>query len=88
MMPLGVSEKFFRPLMQQLGYDPSETSTDISTPRGVGNVACEAVLDFRHHDSSNQLGDMNPSRIPLFRLRWLPAGKPSVGCAARSGWRC
>jgi len=25
---------------------------------GIGNVACAAVLEFRHHDKANQLGDM------------------------------
>src|ERR1700687_2867801 len=46
------------PLMKQLGYDPSDDSTDIETPTGIGNVACAAVLEFRHHDKSNQLGDL------------------------------
>lgn len=46
------------PLMKQLGYDPRDDSTDIETPTGIGNVACAAVLEFRHHDKSNQLGDL------------------------------
>ena len=45
-------------LMKQLGYDPTDNSTDIETPTGIGNVACAAVLEFRHHDKSNQLGDL------------------------------
>jgi uncharacterized protein DUF6851/vanadium-dependent haloperoxidase-like protein len=48
----------YRPLMRQLGYDPDDKSTDIETPVGIGNVACGAVLEFRHHDKSNQLGDL------------------------------
>jgi len=48
----------YRPLMRQLGYDPDDISTDIETPEGIGNVACGAVLEFRHHDKSNQLGDL------------------------------
>ena len=47
----------FDSLMQNLGYDPSNTSTDTTTPAGIGNVACQAVLDFRHADGANQLGD-------------------------------
>ena len=47
----------FDPLMASLGYDPSKGTTDVSTPAGIGNVACRAVLDFRHHDGANQLGD-------------------------------
>jgi hypothetical protein len=46
------------PLMRQLGYDPNDNSTDIETPTGIGNVACAAVLEFRHHDKSNQSGDL------------------------------
>jgi PAP2 superfamily len=46
------------PLMKQLGYDPGDDSTDIETPTGIGNVACAAVLEYRHHDKSNQLGDL------------------------------
>jgi hypothetical protein len=46
------------PLMKQLGYDPNDNSTDIETPTGIGNVACAAALEFRHHDKSNQLGDL------------------------------
>jgi hypothetical protein len=46
------------PLMKQLGYAPGDDSTDIETPTGIGNVACAAVLEFRHHDKSNQLGDL------------------------------
>jgi hypothetical protein len=46
------------PLMKRQGYDPNDNSSDIETPTGIGNVACAAVLEFRHHDKSNQLGDL------------------------------
>ena len=46
------------PLMKKLGYDPNDNSNDIETPTGIGNVACAAVLEFRHHDKANQLGDL------------------------------
>lgn len=46
--------------MATLGYDPADTSTGPSTPSGLGNAAARAVLEFRHHDGSNQLGDLNP----------------------------
>jgi hypothetical protein len=48
------------PLMKQLGYDPNNWSTDLTIPSGIGNVACAAVLEYRHHDQSNQLGDLSP----------------------------
>jgi hypothetical protein len=49
----------FDPLMAELGYDPGDESVDTATPAGVGNVACGAVLAFRHQDGANQLGDLN-----------------------------
>lgn len=52
------TDSVYVPLMKQLGYDPNDRSTDIETPTGIGNVACAAVLEFRHHDKSNQLGDL------------------------------
>ncbi len=51
-------DSVYVPLMKRLGYDPKDHSTDIETPTGIGNVACAAVLEFRHHDKSNQLGDL------------------------------
>jgi hypothetical protein len=50
-------ETQYKPLLKQLGYEPNN-STDIEAPDGIGNVACNAVLEFRHHDKSNQLGDL------------------------------
>src|SRR5918993_1063497 len=45
--------------MTSLGYDPGDTSTDPTTPQGIGNTVAKAVLDFRHDDGANQLGDRN-----------------------------
>jgi len=47
----------FDPLMRRLGYDPTNTTHNIATPAGVGNVAAQAVLEFRHGDGANQLGN-------------------------------
>ncbi len=78
-LPVNTSSVYM-PLMQQLGYDPNNNSTDIESPTGIGNVACAAVLEYRHHDKSNQLGDLaqgpysdwtgyhpvnSPSSVPL-----------------------
>jgi hypothetical protein len=61
LMDLFPSQKagLFDPLMNDLGYDGSDTSTDTSTATGIGNVTCAAVLAFRHGDGSNQVGDIN-----------------------------
>jgi hypothetical protein len=69
----------YKPLMKQLGYDPNDNSTDIETPAGIGNVACAAVREFRHHDKSNQLGDLAPgpySDWTHFRPVNMPAPVP------------
>jgi hypothetical protein len=50
----------FDALLSALGYDPANGSTDPTTPAGIGNLAAQAVLDFRHGDGSNQLGDLHP----------------------------
>lgn len=55
------TESVYKPLTRKFGYDPDNNSMDIETPEGIGNVACAAVLEFRHHDKSNQLGDLAPN---------------------------
>lgn len=46
--------------MTRLGYDLNDTSTNTSTPSGIGNTVSNAVITFRHTDGSNQLGDLHP----------------------------
>lgn len=43
--------------MRSFGYDPGDSSTDRTTPQGIGNEAAAAVIAYRHHDGANQLGD-------------------------------
>lgn len=45
--------------MAQLTFDPADTSTDLTTPTGIGNVVSSAVISPRHFDRSNQLGDLH-----------------------------
>jgi hypothetical protein len=45
--------------MAKVGLDPTNTSTNTATPTGVGNLVAAAVINFRHADGSNQLGDIN-----------------------------
>ena len=52
--------------MTDLGYDPADASVDPTTPQGVGNLAAQAVIEFRHGDGANQLGDM-PGGTPGVR---------------------
>jgi hypothetical protein len=46
-------------VMTQFGYDPTDHSTDVTSAVGIGNVAAQAVINFRHHDGANQLGDLH-----------------------------
>ncbi len=43
--------------MKKLGYDTTDRSTDPATAQGIGNLAAQAVITYRHHDGANQLGD-------------------------------
>jgi hypothetical protein len=54
----GSTTTVFDPLMRSLGFDGADLSTDRTTPTGVGNLTALAVLDFRHGDGANQLGDI------------------------------
>jgi hypothetical protein len=69
----------FDPLMAKLGYDPTDISTDMTTPSGVGNLACAAVLAFRHNDGSNQVGNLTASGVPYADYTgYVPVNPPST----------
>jgi hypothetical protein len=59
----GSTSSVFDPLMRSLGYDAGDLSTGTGMPTGIGNLAARAVLDFRHRDGANQLGD-EPGGVP------------------------
>lgn len=65
----------FNDLMARLRYNPFNTTTDTTKPSGIGNVACGAVLEFRHHDGSNQLGDRAPGPYSDY-TGYVPANEP------------
>ncbi|MEL7315010.1 MAG: DUF6851 domain-containing protein [Cyanobacteria bacterium J06559_3] len=46
----------FETLMAELGFDPDNTTTDVTTAAGIGNVSAEALMSFRREDASNQEG--------------------------------
>src|SRR5205823_13616236 len=69
----------FDPLMRLLGHDPANTTTDLSSPAGVGNLAAQAVLEYRHRDGANQLGDEpggNPGIAYSDYTRYAPVNDP------------
>jgi hypothetical protein len=51
------AKDFLAAEMKRLGYDPTNQSTDLTRPEGVGNVAAQAVIDYRRSDGANQFGN-------------------------------
>ena len=62
--------------MASLGYDPTDTTGDLSTPQGVGNVAAAAILQTRHADGANQLGDLAPGAYSDY-TGYAPVNSPT-----------
>ena len=67
----------FEPLMEEMGLDPADASTDAS-PTGIGNTACGGVLARRHHDGANQLGDLNGGAAYSDYTGYLPVNPPDL----------
>ncbi|MEZ6014733.1 MAG: vanadium-dependent haloperoxidase [Planctomycetota bacterium] len=42
---------------RRLGFDPSFDGVDPASPAGLGNLVAKELLEARHHDGANQLGD-------------------------------
>ena len=47
-------------LMTTIGYDPKSELQDSDKPVGIGTHTAARLLDYRHHDGANQLGDLHP----------------------------
>ena len=43
--------------MRKLGYDPAVVVADPNAPESLGRKVARALMDYRHHDGANQLGD-------------------------------
>lgn len=77
--PVSGTADGFDGLMTKLGYDVNDTSRDTRTPVGIGNVACAAVLAFRHNDGSNQLGNLTASGVAYADYTgYAPKNPPST----------
>jgi len=64
--------------MNSLGYDP-DLPIDSTSPAGIANLTCSAVLAYRHNDGANQLGGQTESGIPY--QDWtlnIPVNRPSL----------
>lgn len=73
-------QALFDQLMVEQGLDPTPAQADPESPVGVGRAACAAVLDFRHSDGANQLGDMPGSSGAPYSdyTRYRPVNDPDT----------
>jgi hypothetical protein len=51
-------------------YDPAVDTRDLGTPAGVGNVAADNVIAYRHGDGSNQLGGYANTTTYVAKNTW------------------
>ncbi len=81
--------------MASFGYLLS-TATDPSKPDGVGNLAAQAVIDFRRGDGSNQDGTLSSSGVAYADYTgYVPVNLPAIfnqptplsGIAAPARWQ-
>lgn len=47
-----ITEEFVK-----MGYKPENKTLDRTKPEGIGNLVAKSIIDFRHNDGSNQLGN-------------------------------
>jgi PAP2 superfamily len=73
--------------MRGLGYDPTDLSTDVTTPQGIGNVTASAVIDSRRNDGSNQYGDLIPGAYADY-TGYAPRNPPLVFCTPQTVEPC
>jgi hypothetical protein len=78
----------FESLMQSLGYDPDDETTDPASPVGIGNLAAAALLEFRHGDGSNQLnGYADDTGYSPVNAPFDPGSPGIPGLADPSRWQ-
>jgi membrane-associated phospholipid phosphatase len=65
-------------LMEGIGLDPAYQSTETTSPAGIGNAACAAVLAWRQGDGANQLGDLNGGPPYSDYTGYVPMNSPAL----------
>lgn len=65
--------------MRSHGHNPADTSTAVTTPVGIGNVAAAAIIAARRHDGSNQYGDLHPGAYSDY-TGYTPRNDPLQFC--------
>ena len=66
-------------VMQRMGYDHNDVSTNLATPQGIGNAAANAVIASRRYDGSNQYGDLAAGAYADY-TGYVPLNAPMPFC--------
>jgi PAP2 superfamily len=74
-------------VMTAWGYNPADTSTDVTLPQGIGNVAAAAVIASRRNDGSNQYGDLAAGTYTDY-TGFVPANGPMPFCLPTTPGTC
>jgi len=53
------NKNMFRDFMCELDYNPNDTSLNITSPQGIGNLIAKLVIEYRYGDEANQLGNLH-----------------------------
>lgn len=53
------NKNMFRDFMCSLNYNPDDTTLEITTPQGIGNLSARLIIESRAGDFSNQHGTLN-----------------------------
>ncbi|MDQ3141364.1 MAG: hypothetical protein M3Q56_03850 [Bacteroidota bacterium] len=49
--------KYLNEQMIRMGYDPKDKTRNLTTAQGVGNRVARSIIEMRHNDGANQLGN-------------------------------
>ena len=71
-------QAIFDPLLRELGAVEEELHATKRDAAAAGRAACEAVLEARHHDGANQLGDLNGGAPYSDYTGYAPVNTPEV----------
>lgn len=78
LFPQPEQKRYFRRLLVEQGYDPGEAVNSVDTAAGIGIRLCKAVINYRHKDKSNQLGEMNGGLPYSDWTGYAPVNSPDV----------
>ncbi|HRI01852.1 MAG TPA: vanadium-dependent haloperoxidase [Saprospiraceae bacterium] len=52
-----MDKDYINKVFHEFGFVLNNNTNEISTAQNIGNLVAKTILDYRHHDGANQLGD-------------------------------